>query len=101
MKVGDLVAALMKLDPKLPVVMELQTPESAGQYEVADIVVETARFDADLSYGEVRVWECVDRYEADRDSENTNPVALLSFDPPARETIDADIEQGSIEPGVR
>ena len=99
MNVGELIIALSKLDPSLPVVMQ-QTDEPLGQYEVLDVSVEDGYADklyhrTAPTYGG-RVWESpqvwhtyVDRYT----KEPITKVVLLDSDKPWRPTIDAEVEQ--------
>ncbi|WP_195173516.1 hypothetical protein [Mycobacteroides abscessus] len=96
MNVRELITALSKLDPEMPVVME-RTPEYMSDSEVAGVTVEQYARERDTfprSYPVPTEWRMP---EYARDCDPPEPVAFLSYEPPARETIDAEIERPAIE----
>ncbi|KNB64088.1 hypothetical protein PROPHIGD39-2_26 [Mycobacterium phage prophiGD39-2] len=96
MNVRELIMALSKLDPEMPVVME-RTPEYLGDSEVAGVTVEQYARERDTfprSHPEPTEW-CMPEYA--RDCDPPQSVAFLSYEPPVRDTIDAEIERPAIE----
>ncbi|MEC4836859.1 hypothetical protein R2362_20195 [Mycobacteroides chelonae] len=97
MNVRQLIAALSKLDPEMPVVMEW-TPEYMSDSEVAKVTVEQYARERDpftRPYPVPTEWHPPEY--ARHNCDPPQPVAFLSYDPPMRETIDAEIERPAIE----
>lgn len=97
MNVREVIAALSKLDPEMPVVMEW-TPEYMSDSEVAKVTVEQYARERDAfprSYSVPTEWHLPEY--ARHNSDPAQPVAYLSYEPPTRETIDAEIERSAIE----
>jgi hypothetical protein len=97
MNVRELIAALSKLDPDMPVVMEYMH-EYMSDSEVAQVTVEQYARERETfprSYPVPTEW-CLPEY-ARHNCDPPRPVAFLSYEPPVLETIDAEIERPAIE----
>lgn len=98
MNVGELIAQLSKLDPNLPVVMEM-TDEPPGDYEASEVRVESYCRQRDSWISSPWLWPTIwheAEYSFDR-CDPAQPVAYLSFNPPWKPTIDGEIDQTAIE----
>ncbi|RIS72891.1 hypothetical protein D2E70_08545 [Mycobacteroides abscessus] len=97
MNVGELIMQLSKLDPSLPVVMQM-TDEPPGDYEVGVVSAEMYCREREWS-SRPDLWPTTwhePEYSFDR-CDPQQPVAYLSFNPPWKPTIDAEIDQPAIE----
>lgn len=97
MNVRELIAALSKFDPDMPVVMEC-TPEYMSDSEVAQVTTEEYARERDTfprSYPVPTEWRPPGY--ARHNCDPPQPVAFLSYEPPVLETIDAEIERPAIE----
>lgn len=100
MNVGELIAQLSKLDPNLPVVMEM-TDEPPGDYEASEVRVESYCRERETSFMSSWRWPTLwhePEYAFGR-CEPARAVAYLSFNPPWKPTIDGEIDQTAIEAG--
>ncbi|AMU71449.1 hypothetical protein PP298_08045 [Mycobacteroides abscessus] len=98
MNIGQLIASLRKLDPDMPVVMEM-TDEPPGDYEVSEVRVESycreRKTDLPGSWRWPITWH--DPEYAFGRCHPEQPIAYLSFNPPWKPTIDGEIDQSAIE----
>ncbi|AWG55559.1 hypothetical protein [Mycobacteroides abscessus] len=98
MNVGELMTALSELDPTLPVVMEM-TDEPPGDYEASEVRIESYCRERDSSPSSPYIWPTTwhePEYAFNRCGP-AQPVAYLSFNPPWKPTIDAEVDQTAIE----
>lgn len=102
MNVRELITALTRLDPDLPVVIENQNIEWHAEYaELLNVEVSNEFcYDPDKYAGDggrgydKPSWCCTE----ERKNRPTSPVALLTQEAPWRPTIDGDVVQAALPP---
>ncbi len=101
MRVRELIAALSRLDPELPVVIEQMDLELVGEYaEVMDLQwSDDLFFDPKQFALDGRGYDRPDWHNSGTAARNhpTEPVALISSQPPCQPVIDAEVIPAALE----